>query len=53
MVKKEELHLGQKVFYGADREEAVIDGLTQTVAGLIVNGKGYVFSDYMGIFAEA
>lgn len=46
MVSKEMLHLGQRVLVGAEKREAVIDGLTQTVAGVVYVGGGYDFCEY-------
>lgn len=41
MVNKEKLHLGQVVLVGAEREQGVIDGLTQTFAGVSLQSGGY------------
>ena len=49
MVEKEKLHLGQLVLVGANREPAVIDGLTQTFAGVRLQGGGYEFYGYEDI----
>ena len=46
MVRKETLHLGQVVLIGAEKREAVIDGLTQTFAGVDIPGVGYKFVGY-------
>lgn len=46
MVRKETLHLGQVVLVGAEKREAVIDGLTQTFAGVDIPGVGYKFVGY-------
>lgn len=40
------MHLGQVVLVGADKMEAVIDGLTQTFAGAQLLGGGYGFYGY-------
>lgn len=52
MVQKESLHLGQKVFYGEKREEAVVDALTQTGLGLCVGDRVYVVASYEDVFSE-
>lgn len=54
MVAKEELRLGQRVLYGADRREAVVDGLTKTVAGLELLGEegSYVICEYSELYLE-
>lgn len=54
MVAKEELRLGQRVLYGADRREAVVDGLTKTVAGLELLGEEgrYVICEYADVYLE-
>lgn len=49
MVDKGMLHLGQAVIVGTDRTPAVIDSLTQTFAGVIVQGGGYKFLQYEDI----
>ena len=46
MVAKESLHLGQRVLVGAEKRPAVIDGLTQTFAGVIIQGGGYEYYGY-------
>lgn len=46
MVAKEQLHLGQVVLVGADKVKGVIDGLTQTFAGVSLQGGGYDFYGY-------
>lgn len=46
MVDKRDLHLGQMVLVGKERKPAVVDGLTQTFAGVFVLGEGYEFCDY-------
>lgn len=51
MAKKESLHLGQKVYFGENRVEAVVDALTQTTIGLVV-GAGYIIGDYKDVYAE-
>lgn len=50
MVAKEELRLGQRVWYGADRLGAVVDGLTQTVVGLRLDEGGYVIVRYEDVY---
>lgn len=54
MVAKEVLHLGQRVLYGADRREAVVDGLTKTVVGLVLLGEegSYVICEYSELYLE-
>jgi len=49
MVNKETLHLGQLVLAGAKMEPAVIDGLTQTFAGVRFLSGGYEFCGYDAI----
>lgn len=49
MAKKESLHLGQKVCFGDNRQEAVIDALTQTSIGLVV-GTGYIIGGYEDVY---
>lgn len=46
MVEKEKLHLGQMVLAGAEKKEGVVDGLTQTFAGVVLLGGGYGFYGY-------
>lgn len=46
MAEKEKLHLGQVVLVGAERMVGIIDGLTQTFAGVRLDGGGYVFCGY-------
>lgn len=46
MVDKNTLHLGQVVLVGEKKEPAVIDGLTQTFAGVKLQGGGYDFFGY-------
>lgn len=46
MVDKTKLHLGQEVLVGDDKRPAVIDGLTQTFAGVMLLGGGYDFMSY-------
>lgn len=54
MVNKESLHLGQRVLYGDDRREAVVDGLTKTVVGLVLLGEEgrYVICEYSELYLE-
>lgn len=52
MVAKEELRLGQRVWYGDERREAVVDGLTQTVIGLRMGDGGYVIGEYADVYLE-
>ena len=52
MLVKEEMRLGQKVLYGDARESAVVDGLTQTFAGLRLDRGGYVLADYSDVHAR-
>lgn len=54
MVEKESLRLGQRVWYGAERREAVVDGLTKTVAGLELKDEegGYVICGYSELYLE-
>lgn len=52
MVDKRDLHLGQMVLVGKERKPAVVDGLTQTFAGVFVLGEGYEFCDYDEIEVE-
>lgn len=54
MVSKEELHLGQRVWFGADRREAVVDGLSCDWAGLrLVDADGgYVIAGYGDVYLE-
>lgn len=51
-VRKEDLHLGQKVFYGEKMEEAVVDALTQTGLGLCVGDGKYVVAGYGDVYCE-
>lgn len=51
MAQKESLHLGQQVLYGEQKTEAVIDALTQTAAGIVVDGK-YIICRYADIYTE-
>ena len=46
MVNKNELHLGQAVLVGTEMKKAVIDALTQTFAGVVLQGGGYGFYEY-------
>lgn len=46
MAEKEKLHLGQVVLVGAERMVGIIDGLTQTFAGVRLDGGGYVYCGY-------
>ena len=50
MVAKESLHLGQKVLVGENRLQGVVEGLTQTFVGVIVNGQGLIFLDYKEVW---
>lgn len=50
MIPKETLHLGQEVLVGDRRERAVVDGLSQTFAGVIVNGGPLMIVAYEKIF---
>lgn len=50
MIAKETLRLGQEVLLGSSREHAVVDGLTQTFAGLVLADGGYVYSDYSELY---
>lgn len=50
MIAKETLRLGQEVLLGSSRERAVVDGLTQTFAGLVLADGGYVYSDYSELY---
>jgi hypothetical protein len=54
MVNKEELHLGQRVWFGAERQEAVVDGLTWDWAGLrmVDSDGGYVIAEYGDVYLE-
>jgi hypothetical protein len=52
MIGKESLRLGQKVWFGADRREAVVDGLTMTVVGLVMADGGYVLASYDDIYGK-
>lgn len=56
MIEKEKLHLGQTVVVGAKRNKiGIIDGLTQTFAGVKILGGGYEFYGYdeIGVSEEA
>lgn len=50
MVVKESLHLGQKVLVGENRLNGVVDGLTQTFVGVIVDGQGLMLLEYNEIW---
>ena len=50
MVIKETLHLGQEVLIGDRREKAVVDGLTQTYAGVIIKGGPLMLVEYADIY---
>lgn len=52
MVQKENLHLGQNVYYGEKRELATIDALTQTGLGLCIGECRYIIAGYGDIFTE-
>ena len=40
------MHLGQRVWFGAEKREGVVDGITQTVVGLLMVDGGYVLADW-------
>lgn len=44
--KRERLHLGQRVWVGDERVEAVVEGITGTVVGLILVGGPFVFAGW-------
>lgn len=46
MISKESLHLGQHVWFGAEKREGVVDGISQTVVGLMMVGGGYVLAEW-------
>lgn len=46
MVDKTKLNLGQRVLVGDEMKEGVIDALTQTFAGVVLQGGGYGFYNY-------
>lgn len=46
MISKESLHLGQKVWYGAEKVEAVVDGITRTCVGLVLKDGGYILAKW-------
>ena len=56
MIRKDELRLGQRVWYGPEREsavEAVVDGLTSTVCGLrLVEDGRYVICEYEEVWGD-
>lgn len=53
MVAKEMLRLGQVVLVGEARERAVVDGLTQTFAGIKLEcGGGYRIADYGELYVQ-
>lgn len=49
---KEILHLGQRVLFGDERVEAVIDALTQTTVGLCTADGSYIIGGYEDVYAE-
>lgn len=50
MVDKTKLHLGQVVLVGTERKPAVIDGLTQTFAGVAMRDGGYDLVEYEDLY---
>ena len=52
MVIKEKLHLGQEVLVQVEdrQEKAVIDGLTQNYAGVIIMGGPLMLVEYEDMF---
>lgn len=46
MVEKEQLHLGQRVLVGDERDPGVIDGMTRDYAGVMMEYGGYEYVDY-------
>lgn len=52
MAEKNELHLGQKVWFGADRKAAVVDGLSWDWVGLRLDEGGYVIADWNDVYRK-
>lgn len=50
MIAKETLRLGQEVLFGSERTKAIVDGLTQTFAGLMLENGGYMYADYSELY---
>lgn len=44
-MEKSQLHLGQRVLFRPNGEEGVVDGISQTVVGLVTAG-GYVLAGW-------
>lgn len=49
MIAKDELRLGQRVLYGAERAGAVVDGICNEWVGLRLDRGGYVLARWEDI----
>ena len=53
MITKENVHLDQRVWFGAERREAIVDGIMRTGLGLMMVDGGYVIARWEDVYGEA
>ena len=52
MIAKDELRLGQRVLYGAERAGAVVDGICNEWVGLRLDRGGYVLARWEDVYED-